>query len=332
MLYAISKQKRQDSEIVGIESRLLANRLSLLQVFLRLGIVPHVEARHGHSIIARKEQLRLIGFFGDRQCLLIVVDRSPRLTVTVIDLAEHYQGYHQMIAQSELAIELHRFLGRCESVNLAASGKGAIGSSEVGVESRLEAQISDPLGNGKAFERVFDGASRVQPAVQDAEIRVATARCVKKIIGLGDFDTAFDARDGIAQASHARQCDPHGIVGVGDHCGNLLSPLLRALRWGYLSTSELNIGAILSENPDALFQSGAIPQTQRQTQEWAAQFLMGATYAEVAATAGEGFTPQAVEQRLRRFFGGSPAARRDAFRQSDLPEGELLALFGVAQP
>ena len=86
----------------------------------------------------------------------------------------------------------------------------------------------------------------------------------------------------------------------------------RAAEWGYLSASDLNTAAILkagSEQPEPEEPQPESRTPSLENQMMARLFLEGRSFTQIASQTN--LSRGAVAQRLRRHFGGSPAAARD---------------------
>ena len=77
-------------------------------------------------------------------------DRAGRLAVTLVDLPEHDQRHREVIELPELPIEVDRGARGADALLVAAVGERAVGDREIGVEARLESEVTDLLGHLEA--------------------------------------------------------------------------------------------------------------------------------------------------------------------------------------
>src|SRR6266545_2089575 len=93
-------------------------------------------------IIAGEQQLRLVGFLGERERLPVVRDRAGRIAVTLVDLPE-------------APIEFDGGVRGADALLVAAVGERAVGHREIRVEARLEPEVTDLLGLGRRSKLIL---------------------------------------------------------------------------------------------------------------------------------------------------------------------------------
>ena len=89
--------------------------------------------------------------------------------------AQHNQWHRQMVDQAEPAIEIDGLARGIHAFSLASIGQGAIGHREVGVQSRLEAQVADLPRSLESTLTGFNAARWIKRAIEHAEVCVTPA-------------------------------------------------------------------------------------------------------------------------------------------------------------
>src|SRR5436190_8054 len=95
--------------------------------------------------------------------------------MTLVDLAKYNQWHRQMIDKAEPAIEIDGLARGIDAFGLASVRQGAIRHGEIGVQSRLETQITDLSRGLESTLTCLNAPRRVERAIEHTEVCVTPA-------------------------------------------------------------------------------------------------------------------------------------------------------------
>src|SRR5262245_6602063 len=210
-------EERQENQGVRIDPGPLADFLGQSQVALRLGLVTEIQVQRSKAIVAREHELWFAGGLDEAERLAVALERTRRIAVALIDLPEHDERHREVIELTELTIQLDGGLSSLDALGLATIRQGAIRNSEIGIQTRLHAEIADPLRSREPLEARGDATPRIERAVEDAQVGVAPTRGLEQALAEGDLDAALDVRDGLSRPVGSCERDPQRVARMRDN-------------------------------------------------------------------------------------------------------------------